>query len=488
MRRARICGLTMLFNSTIFLLLFLPVTAALFFGARTPDGSKLALILMSMIFYAWWSALFLLLILAGIVINYFISRYLLLSANERGRRFWLVAGIVINLVPLLYFKYMAFFVETLNAIGDFDFVWQRVVLPLAISFYTFQKIVLLVQSYRREVPDVAFRSYALFILFFPHLIAGPITSARELLPQFDDPKTYRFRFDDFALGLSIFACGLAKKVLIADAFAPNATAVFAAAERGDPLSMVAAWVGALSFTLQLYFDFSGYSDMAVGLARMFNIRMPINFFSPYKATSIVDFWRRWHMSLSWFLREYVYFPLGGSRRGMPRHLTNLLVTMLISGLWHGAGWTFIAFGAVHGVALMIQTAWHNSIGIRINAVAGWAATMLVVIVGWVFFRAETMSGALAVLGAMFSGGRAGTGPVFGPDLVTVIAAALIATVVLPNTTEIFEPQRVSGLHLQPGSLQFSWGTTRGWASATAVLLAACLTKLGTYSEFLYFNF
>jgi alginate O-acetyltransferase complex protein AlgI len=395
---------------------------------------------------------------------------------------------VINLIPLAYFKYVAFLVETVNAVGGYDFVWERLVLPLAISFYTFQKIVLLVQSYRKEVPDVAFRSYALFILFFPHLIAGPITSAKELLPQFDDPKTYRFRFDDLALGLSIFACGLAKKVLIADAFAPNATAVFAAAERGDPLSMVAAWVGALSFTLQLYFDFSGYSDMAVGLARMFNIRMPINFFSPYKATSITDFWRRWHMSLSWFLREYVYFPLGGSRRGMPRHLTNLFVTMLISGLWHGAGWTFIAFGAVHGLALVVQTAWRTVVGIPLSAVLGWAATMLVAVLGWVFFRAETMTGALAMMHAMFAGEVAGAGPVSGRDSAMVILVALIAVTVLPNTTEIFEPHRVGALRLQPGPLQFSWRTTLGWASATAILLAACLTRLGTYSEFLYFNF
>jgi D-alanyl-lipoteichoic acid acyltransferase DltB (MBOAT superfamily) len=480
----------MLFNSTAFLLVFLPLTVLFFFCARTAPQAQIALILMSMVFYAWWSVLFLLLILAGIVINYFISRYLLISGNQPARRFWLITGIVVNLIPLIYFKYLAFFVETLNAIAHVGFVWERVVLPLAISFYTFQKIVLLVQSYRREVPDVTFRSYTLFILFFPHLIAGPITSAKELLPQFNERDTYHFRFDNFAVGFTIFAFGLAKKVLIADSAAPYATAVFAAADRGDPISSIVAWTGALAFTFQLYFDFSGYSDMAVGLARMFNIRLPINFFSPYKATSISDFWRRWHMSLSWFLREYVYFPLGGSRHGTPRHLTNLFLTMLISGLWHGAGWTFIAFGAVHGVALVVQTAWRKLVGISVGNVAGWAMTFVVAVIGWVFFRAETMNGALSMVHAMFWPiiANVASEPRLGSDLFKVILVAMIATVVLPNTTEIFEPQRVVTLRLQPSRYQLHWKTSVMWAMITSGLVVVCLTRLGTYSEFLYFNF
>ncbi len=477
----------MLFNSTVFLILFLPATVALFFCARSPRQAQLALIAMSMVFYAWWSSLFLLLILAGIVINYAISRYLLRSADGPRRHFWLVVGIIVNLLPLAWFKYLAFAIETLNAVGLLGFTWARVVLPLAISFYTFQKIVLLVQSYRREVPDVDFRSYALFILFFPHLIAGPITSARDLLPQFNNERTYRFNIDNFTLGLTIFAVGLAKKVLIADSVAPTATEVFTAAGRGDPIPTIIAWAGAVSFTLQLYFDFSGYSDMAVGLARMFNISMPINFFSPYKATSIADFWRRWHMSLSWFLREYVYFPLGGSRRGFPRHLSNLLVTMLISGLWHGAGWTFIAFGGVHGIALVIETAWKRTVGIPIGGAAGWALTLLVAIVGWVFFRAETMGGALAILQAMFGWGGI-EGLILGPDLIWVLALAMLLVVLLPNTTEIFEPHRVAGLRLEPGLWRISWRTSLGWAMLTSLLVIVCLTRLGTYSEFLYFNF
>ena len=477
----------MLFNSYQFVLLFLPITTICFFVIRNEARAQILMIGAAVFFYCYWSTIFFALIFSGVVINYYLSRFLLTNTGPH-RKMVLAAGIVINLIPLAYFKYVPFISENIDLIFQLDVTISYMVLPLAISFYTFQKIVLIVQSYRREVADVNFRSYLLFIIFFPHLIAGPITSAKELLPQFARRGTYRFNHDNFALGLTIFIVGLSKKALVADTVAVYATPVFQAAESGTAVSFLDAWVGVLAFTLQLYFDFSGYSDMAIGLARMFNITMPINFYSPYKSTSIIEFWRHWHMSLSWFLREHVYIPLGGNRCGLRRHLINLFATMLIAGIWHGAGWTFVIFGAIHGAALVVNVFW-RAMERSLNTVAALGLTFITVVVGWVFFRAYSVAGAASILNAMFNPIHAVHHPGHpNPTAFVGIALLLLAIGVLPNTTQIFERWRLADSRLAAGPLWLTWNPSRKWAMVIAGLAIADLLKMQDYSEFLYFNF
>jgi alginate O-acetyltransferase complex protein AlgI len=504
----------MLFNSAVFLYGFLPLTVAAFFLIGNAERARYTLVFASIIFYGWWSPWFLLLILSGLLINFYFSRYLIRAPDGNNRRIALVAAIVINLLPLVLFKYGRFLVENLAIVFNTPAPKFGVILPLAISFYTFQKIALIVDSYRRQIPDVSLASYALFVLFFPHLIAGPITSPREMLPQFEDQESYRFRLDNFAVGLSIFIIGLFKKVVIADTIASYATPVFAAADHGTSLSFIDAWSGSLAYTFQLYFDFSGYSEMALGLARMFNIRMPINFYSPYKAVSIRDFWRRWHMSLSWFLREYVYIPLGGSRRTFPRTLANLSFTMLLAGIWHGAGWTFVIFGALHGLYLVINTIWTRLgvwIGLRrCGAVVSWSITFVAVVVGWVFFRSETVSGAFRVIVGM-SGANGIVLPVsyaghlsflkliglgFGqlyffagwPELL-LIAALFVMVLALPNVPDIFRVKDLPFVEDRaPSLVHVSWSSSFAWACAVGGLAYLALSGIDGYSEFIYFNF
>ncbi|NES81878.1 MAG: MBOAT family protein, partial [Moorea sp. SIO2B7] len=286
---------------------------------------------------------------------------------------------------------------------------NQIILPLAISFFTFQQIAYLVDAYRGETKEYNFLSYCLFVSFFPQLIAGPIVHHKEVMSQFADKSIYRFDPEDMAVGVTIFSMGLFKKVLIADSIAAYATPVFDAAAGGVSIMFLDAWVGALAYTLQLYFDFSGYSDMAIGVARMFGIKLPINFNSPYKAVNISDFWRRWHITLSNFLRDYLYIPLGGNRKGEFRRNFNLVITMLLGGLWHGAGWNFVFWGGLHGVYLIINHQWRSfrkSIGHDLKKSHWWSrgfgciVTFLAVVVAWVFFRAENMKAAFAVLKGM----------------------------------------------------------------------------------------
>ena len=286
---------------------------------------------------------------------------------------------------------------------------MKIVLPLAISFFTLQQITYLVDANSGETKEYNFLHYCLFVTFFPQLIAGPIVHHREMLPQFEQSSAYRFVQSNFASGTAIFLLGLFKKVVLADGVAVYATPVFNAAEAGAVLTFFEAWTGATAYTFQLYFDFSGYSDMAIGIARMFNINLPLNFNSPYKAVNITEFWRRWHMTLSRFLRDYLYIPLGGNRKGKTRRHVNLMITMLLGGLWHGAGWTFVAWGALHGFYLVVNHSWHalrralnpnpRSYGIAGQALA-WLITMNAVVVAWVFFRAESFNGAIAILEGM----------------------------------------------------------------------------------------
>lgn len=404
----------MLFNSHVFILAFLPITLAGFFllGERGwTRSARLWLLAASLVFYGWWSWGYLVLLLATMVVNWGLGRRIH-ALSERGlpRRARLAAtvGIAANLVLLGYFKYATFIAGNVAALTGLQFAIGAVVLPLAISFHTFQQVAYLVDVLGGRARRYTLPDYLLFVSFFPQLIAGPIVHHHELLPQFEQRGVYRFQAMAFAEGVAFFVLGLVKKLAIADSVSGLAPPVFLTAADTPP-GFLEAWLAALAFSVGLYFDFSGYSDMAVGLARMFGIRLPYNFDSPYKSTSIIEFWRRWHMTLSRFLRDYLYVPLGGNRLGPGRRRANLLATMLLGGLWHGAAWTFVAWGALHGLYLLVNHAWREHAA-RLGAATGRsvaigeplarALTLLAVVVAWVFFAAPSFTAAASVLAGM----------------------------------------------------------------------------------------
>ena len=392
----------MLFNSYEFVFLFLPIVLLVFFQLgrySTQLLPTLWLVAASLAFYAYWRSAYLSLLLASITANYLaglaIARH---RAQPRLGRTLLGCAIAANLALLGYFKYTDFVLESANTLFGTQFPLQHVVLPLAISFFTFNQIAFLVDVHKGYVHDYGFLEYALFILFFPHLIAGPIVHHRDIIPQF---RRFNFRWASplVSIGLMIFSVGLFKKVVLADRLAPYANAVFDSAARAEALTLAEAWLGTLGFSLQLYFDFSGYSDMAVGGALLFGVRFPWNFDAPYQATSIIDFWRRWHISLSQFLREYLYIPLGGNRAGVLRRSANILLTMLLGGLWHGANWTFVLWGALHGAYVIVNHQWRDwrarqrwlpAQTLPAERAAGAGLTFIAVVVAWVLFRAESL--------------------------------------------------------------------------------------------------
>lgn len=347
-------------------------------------------------------------LLASIGGNYVLGRGILRYGDGAGagmRKGLLAGGIVFNVLFLGIFKYADFFATNIGLLTPSGIAPLGLVMPLAISFYTFQQIAYLVDCYRGDAVKSSFLDYCLFVTFFPQLIAGPILRQRELMPQFGPTSHTAIDYRNLSIGLAIFSLGLVKRVVFADTFGLWADAGFSA---GATHTFVEAWISSLSYTFQIYFDFSGYTDMAIGSAYFFNIRLPFNFDSPYKALSIQDFWRRWHITLSRFLRDYIYIPLGGNRRVEARVYSNILITFLIGGLWHGAGWTFLLWGALHGVASIIQRLWHRW-GLRLPKVLAWLITFNFINFAWVFFRAESLRDALEVIKAMcgltvFSGG------------------------------------------------------------------------------------
>jgi D-alanyl-lipoteichoic acid acyltransferase DltB (MBOAT superfamily) len=393
----------MLFNSNVFIFLFLPLTLLVYHLLRRfgwPTTCFWWLFVASVAFYGYWEPRFLL-VLGGSMLGNFALGQLIVGTRSRG---YLIFGIATNLVLLGVFKYLGFFSQTISSLVDHDLTVAALALPLGISFFTFTQIAFLVDAYRGRVAHLRFVNYGLFVTFFPHLIAGPIVHHAELMPQFDKPLPDRQLWRLTAVGLALFTFGLIKKVVIADSLAAAASPMFDSAAMGAAPNFFTAWSGTLAYTLQIYFDFSGYSDMAVGLGLMFGVRLPMNFNSPYKARSIIDFWRRWHITLSRFLRDYLYFALGGNRRGKLRRYVNLMLVMLIGGLWHGAGWTFLLWGALHGLYLVINHAWQHIVGRRTGVAYGLAAqalTLLAVAVAWVLFRASSLDAAASIYTAMF---------------------------------------------------------------------------------------
>jgi len=458
----------MLFNSYEYLCFFLPLALAGYFAlARRPALATLWLTAASLAFYAWWRPADLPLIVASILGNFTLGRAL--QTARAGRGALLAVGVGANLAALAFFKYTGFILASVAAATGAALPAVDIVLPLGISFFTFTQIAYLVDCRRGRVREASLANYALFVSFFPHLLAGPILHHAEMMPQFASPTNKRPHAGNLAAGVYLLAIGLAKKVLVADSLAPIADAGFAHA---GAVTTAGAWLAVVAYTLQLYFDFSGYTDMALGAARLFNIRMPINFASPYRATDLSDFWRRWHITLSRFLREYLYIPLGGNRRGVARTAANLLVTFVLGGLWHGAAWTFVAWGALHGAGLVTLRAWRRT-GLRLPSFAGWALTLLFVMVGWVFFRAASLADAAALLRAMAGAAPAApSGAVAGPAEIAIVAVAALIALWPRNSNAM-----VDGFTPRPRN-----------AFAVAASLVVCLLHLGRVTPFLYFNF
>lgn len=516
----------MLFNSFAFLFLFLPITAVVFFVfAKRSQGLAAGwLAAASLFFYGWWSLLYLPLLICSIAFNYW-SGLRIAQATGSGKRYWLIFAIIIDLGLLAYFKYVNFFISTINAIAHSDVGALRIILPIGISFFTFTQIAFLVDTYQEKVREYRFLHYLLFVTYFPHLIAGPVLHHKEMMPQFADAATYRLSLKNLAVGLSIFAIGLAKKVLIADNLADHANFMF---DKPEEPSLFIAWGGVLAYTFQLYFDFSGYSDMAIGLSRIFGIKLPLNFNSPYKAANVIEFWRRWHMTLSRFLRDYLYIALGGNRKGMVRRYTNLMATMVLGGLWHGASWNFVLWGALHGTYLIWNHAW-NAFAKRMQfptSTSLWHAlgivlTFISICFAWVFFRSADLATALLIIQGMLGGFGSslpdsignqlgplkqhleelgisfylGGGTRFLQTYTWVLLAGVIAFS-LPNTQQLmahFEPAldyRREGNAAFSGSLKrpLSWRPTVRWAAWTGILVVASLLSINRPTEFLYFQF
>lgn len=391
----------MLFNSYEFIFLFLPITLIIYFTLNRYDKSNIAkgwLVIASLYFYSYFHLSYLYLILTSIIINYFIGNKLNhKSLNGKERKIWMIVGVIFNLGLLGYFKYYDFFVENINTVFRTNFTLLHVLLPLGISFFTFQQLSFIIDSYNEKSMKYDFLSYCLFVTFFPQLIAGPIVLPNEMLPQFEDKRNKLINYENMNRGMYMFSIGLAKKVIIADTIANFANAGF---DQMEALNIVEAWMTSISYTLQLYFDFSGYCDMAMGIALMFNIVLPLNFNSPYKSANIQEFWKRWHMTLGRFMTNYLYIPLGGNRLGERKTLRNLFIVFMASGIWHGAGWNFVIWGSLHGICILIHRVWKNSER-KMNKLLGWFITINLVNIFWVFFRAETLNGALKVLKGMF---------------------------------------------------------------------------------------
>ena len=386
----------MLFNSYVFVFLFLPITVFVYFSlnrSRAFSLAKVWLVLASLFFYAYWNINYTTLIIFSIIFNFFVGKSL---STYSKSKFLLVFGLIVNISLLAYFKYINFIFDNLSQIFDSTPKFESIILPLAISFFTFQQIAFLVDSWKNKVQGYNFLDYSLFIVFFPQLIAGPIVHHSNIIPQFKKLDNLFINYRNLLLGLIIFSIGLFKKVIIADTLLVVVDNGF---DHSISLTFIESWVVSISYSLQLYFDFSGYADMAIGLALMLNIYLPLNFNSPYKAQNIKDFWRRWHITLSNFLREYIYIPLGGNKLSRYGVVRNILITFLIGGIWHGAGWTFIFWGFLHGLGVSIYYLWEKT-GLIINKIIAHIVTLLFINITWVFFRATEWADAVKILEGM----------------------------------------------------------------------------------------
>lgn len=470
----------MLFNSHEFIFLFLPLVVVAYFALNRSVhfvAARAWLVLASLFFYAYFNPAYLILIVLSIVVNFTVGRVLERIVPDAWRRLILFAGLLFNLGMLGHYKYHDFFVQNINAVAGTEWTLYHLMLPLGISFFTFQQISYIVDIYKRgNAPRYNPLTYSLFVVFFPQLIAGPIVLHHEMMPQFDDPARRRPHFANLAPGLHLFVMGLFKKTVLADTFSSWVACGF---DGAASLTFWQAWTVSLAYTFQLYFDFSGYCDMATGIARMFNIHLPVNFNSPYLSPNIKEFWKRWHMTLGRFLSHYVYFPLGGNRRRPMITYRNLLITFFLSGLWHGAGWTFIIFGLIHGVGSVVQRLWQR-LGVSMHRVLGAVLTFLLVNVGWVFFRARSVDDALKVLRGMFCSADFSTSAIetLFPEDVGVFDVVIWLSIA--SWIVFFTRNAVRR--------SYDFVPTRANAAGTAVVFVIALLYMSRVSEFIYYNF
>jgi len=516
----------MLFDSYIFLFAFLPITLLVYFFLTRSKFFTAAiawLVAASLFFYGWWNPKYLILIIASLIINYLFGVTIIQRAKLKATtKVYLILGVVFNLSLIGVYKYANFFVDNFSVNG-MSYHLEPIILPLAISFFTFQQIGFLVDASQGDIKQNRFLDYCLFITFFPQLIAGPIVQYKQMMPQLSRISVININLSNINIGLTIFFIGLLKKIGLADSVSVYANCIFDAASRGVLISFWEAWLGAISYSLQLYFDFSGYSDMAIGLAFLFGIKLPINFNSPYKATNIIQFWRCWHITLSHFLRDYLYIPLGGNRRGKIRSYVHILITMLLGGLWHGANWTFVLWGGIHGIFIFLNHFWRWLVS-RIKLMS-WAKherckpfyhilTLIIIVTAWVIFRSDTIKISQSILHAMYSLeyfslpsrlvlnstllqnlGIECKGMVYNglADwymglmwIVPLIFVALFG----PNTLQIMRRYYDSEAEINKNRniINLVWHPSTKWASIMALVMLISVMLMSGQSEFLYFQF
>jgi len=459
----------MLFSSQIFILIFLPIVVISYYKINTQALRIKLLIIASFIFYGYWDIRFLPLLIVSISLNW-VTAYFYLKKN---RNLLIYFGVILNLLLIGFFKYFNFFTTTISEFTHLEIKEFSIILPLGISFFTFQQISYLIDLKRSQAKKYSFDEYLLYVSFFPQLIAGPIVRHNQIIHQFSISPIRPDMHENISRGIILFTLGLFKKVFLADEFAPLADAGFDAANGTDSISSAFAWFSVMSYTLQIYFDFSAYSDMAIGLGRLFGFKLPINFNNPYSSKNIQEFWRRWHITLSTFLRDYLYIPLGGSREGQARYITAIFITMTLCGLWHGAGWSFVLWGIIHGTALFIFHYW-CMLNIRLPSIFSWLLTFLFVICGWVLFRAEDISLAGTILNSMFILNDAPLPSRFNDNVDFIILGLMIA---------ILGPTNYN--------LAFDKATQKAWIiGVTSLLLVSILLRIGPGRslDFIYFQF
>ncbi|RCK23012.1 hypothetical protein TH6_08180 [Thalassospira profundimaris] len=508
----------MLFHELAFLYLFMPVTMSIAIWAGRKDSKTFFIYFLcvaSLVFYGWWNPDFVPLLVASIVFNYFLGNYLVQCKNVRRRKVALFFGVSANLLVLISFKYLGFIAGVVGEAFSVELDAPSLELPLGVSFFTFLQIAYIVDAAKGETSKDEFAPYFLFVTFFPHLIAGPLVHHRSLIRQFSDKMTNVS--ENLAVGFTIFVIGLFKKLVLADFVVYWSDSVFNGAVNGIAPSMIDSWVGAISFTLLIYFDFSSYSDMAIGLSKMLGIRLPENFNSPYKATSIIDFWRRWHITLSSFLRDYLYIPLGGNRKGPSRRYLNLTIVMLLAGLWHGASWQFVLWGGLHGGYLLVNHLWRALKLFEFPKVLGFLITFLAVVFAWVPFRAQTWDASVLVFKGMIGlngvvlpvhykgllpsafgdtlasiGVKFGSLSVYGGGMQLLQLSLLLLFVwLLPNTQQIMgRYDVVLDKRAEPVALWMCWRPSVATGCVIAVLSAYLwmLGMQGKAGEFIYFQF
>ena len=479
----------MLFNSFEFILCFLPICLfGYYFLIRRhlTGATKVWLLICSLFFYAFGNFWYLYLLLFSILLNYFLGKRIS-DSNCHFRKIFLISGISINILLLGIFKYANFFIENINLVSNYSFPAVNILLPLAISFFTFQQIAYLVDMYKSQnYCKYSLSTYMLFVCFFPQLIAGPIVAHGEMIPQFECKRNFIRNWHNIFQGSLFFIIGLFKKVVIADTFSQYVTLGF---DEIDSLTFVGGWFTSISYTLQIYFDFSGYCDMALGCAKFFNINLPINFNSPYKATNIQDFWHRWHITLSRFLKDYLYIPLGGNRKGVLRTYINIALVFLIGGLWHGAAWTFVFWGFLHGIANIIYRLWKKT-GLHLNKFIAWLIMFNFINITWIFFRANNFSSAFKVIKAMFNIDSLRNLPALRSkyylagfnvhgSFLCITLLMIIVCILFPNSVKIVKMSKITNLRYA-----YLWGI--GCAFIFLFLLAKML--IIPYTEFIYFNF